>query len=97
MYASARRTAEAYTMTIILALVLLALLAVAAFALALLWLVKSKYRTRRVPYQVVLEVTPESEAKQGVCARCQERRLIVSTGDRLCAQCYSALRTKRLE
>jgi hypothetical protein len=84
-------------MTIILMLVLLGVLAVAAFVFSLMWLVKSRYKGRRAPGEVRLEVTPESGARHGVCARCEERRLIISPSDGLCAQCYSALRTKKLE
>ena len=75
---------------------LLVALAVAAFAFALVWLVKSRYRGKQAPDRPAVEAVLTPTSKIGDCARCGEHRIIVSESDRMCASCYSALRTKAL-
>jgi hypothetical protein len=79
---------------LIFGLGLLAILIIAALGLALIWLVKSRYRGRRAPAAPVLDAIRTPTSKFGACARCGEQRIIISESEGMCASCYSALRTK---
>ena len=80
---------------VIILLILLAILAVAGVVAALMWLVKSKKKT--APVDLSAAVPVGSSSKVAVCAMCGETRIIVKPEDGLCASCYSALRTKKLQ
>ena len=80
---------------VIILLILLAILVVAAVVAALMWLVKTKKKTMSV--DVSSAVPAGSSSKIAVCAMCGENRIIIKPEDGLCASCYSALRTKKLQ
>ena len=79
---------------VMILLILLAISAVAAVIAALMWLVKSKKKT---PVDLSGAVPAGSSSKVAVCAMCGENRIIIKPEDGLCASCYSALRTKKLQ
>jgi hypothetical protein len=79
---------------IILLLVLLLLVVAALLIVGFISYVKSQNRKKSaIP---ALGPDPVTSSKTDTCSRCGERRIIVNEDDKLCASCYSALRTKKL-
>ena len=78
---------------VILVIVLVIVFGIAG---AMFWLVKSRYRGKALPNQPSVEEVRTSTSLFGNCARCGEHRLLINDYDKMCASCYSALRTKAL-
>ena len=73
-------------------IVLIPVLAVAGIAIAMMYLVKSSNKRRKVPKSIDKSVLV---SKTGTCSRCGEVRVLVKQPDSLCAFCYSSLNTKK--
>jgi hypothetical protein len=81
---------------VILAVLLLLVAAITLLGAAMMRLVKSRYRERKVLEKPGIETIAATSPKLGTCAKCGEQRVIVSDSERMCAYCYSSLRTKSL-
>jgi hypothetical protein len=79
-----------------LLLLLVVLLVVCGIGGAMFWLVKSRYKGKAAPDTPSIDAVRTSTSLFGDCARCGEHRLLINDYDRMCASCYSALRTKAL-
>ena len=62
----------------------------------MLWLVKSRYKGKTALDEPSIDQVRTSTSLFGNCARCGEHRLLINDYEKMCASCYSALRTKAL-
>lgn len=79
---------------VLLIVILIVVLAGTGIAVGTVKFVKAYGRKKKTLPKEPLRSGP---SKLGTCSRCGKERIIVAVAENLCAPCYSAMRTKKLD